>query len=300
MESYGSIPAMSLPASLTPDHQPQANASGSSLITFDQIDDNTKWRAVQNRDSAYDNIFIYAVQTTKIYCRPICKARLARRSNVRFYSSAAEAEKAGFRACKRCKPQLEDQLMPEEQAVKKIRAFIAERATAAARADAGSSAEKETLETMAKKTGLSKWHFHRVFKRVVGVTPVEYARLSRGDSLHSSRANAESGDGAALTGNDMLPLLDQSLISSLQPIYDVDQQVLDNMLQGMGMALGEQSTDLSTPAPFDFSSLGTTSSESLDWSGTNSRDDGSTNWMNWSFGHDLRLVYPYGLGEGMQ
>ncbi|POR34027.1 Bifunctional transcriptional activator/DNA repair enzyme Ada, partial [Tolypocladium paradoxum] len=66
-------------------------------------DDDSRWQAVRARDVVADGFFVYAVRTTKVYCRPICKARLARRANVRFYATGGEAAAAGFRACKRCR-----------------------------------------------------------------------------------------------------------------------------------------------------------------------------------------------------
>ncbi len=81
--------------------------------------DTKKWLAVQSKDKKADGLFVYAVRTTKIFCRPVCKARLARRSNVAFYESAHEAERAGYRACKRCKPTTSG-AMPEEDAVNKV------------------------------------------------------------------------------------------------------------------------------------------------------------------------------------
>jgi methylphosphotriester-DNA--protein-cysteine methyltransferase len=134
-------------------------------------DDESRWQAVQARDAVADGFFVYAVKTTKIYCRPICKARLARRSNVSFYPTPCEAQTAGFRACKRCKPDLEG-FMPEERAVQQIRRFVLE-------ADTAQQGQKLSLSQMAKRSGLSKWHFHRVFKRTVGVTPFEYLRNER-------------------------------------------------------------------------------------------------------------------------
>lgn len=62
------------------------------------------YRALRARDPSYDGLFYFAVQTTGVFCRPICPARTPRRENVRFFTSAAEAEHAGFRACKRCRP----------------------------------------------------------------------------------------------------------------------------------------------------------------------------------------------------
>src|SRR4051812_40321100 len=66
--------------------------------------DDGRWEAVKRRDRAADGAFVYSVRTTGVYCRPSCAARLARRENVRFHATCAEAERAGFRPCKRCRP----------------------------------------------------------------------------------------------------------------------------------------------------------------------------------------------------
>jgi methylphosphotriester-DNA--protein-cysteine methyltransferase len=128
-------------------------------------DEDSRWAAVRDRNPEADQAFVYCVKTTKIYCRPICKARLARRSNVEFFTFASDAQKAGYRACKRCKPELASS-MPEEDAVRKIIEFITR--------PPDPNMPRPNLDTMAKSIGLSKWHFHRVFKKVVGMTPTEY------------------------------------------------------------------------------------------------------------------------------
>lgn len=152
-------------------------------------DDETRWSAVQSRNPSADGFFVYAVRSTKIYCRPICKARLARRANVSFFTLAAEAREAGFRACKRCKPD-EGCFMPEERAVKRIRGFVTQ----------GEEGKGGSLGEMARRSGLSKWHFHRVFKKTVGVTPVEYMRMRRrGEAIDQSLVNAGSSDSATST-----------------------------------------------------------------------------------------------------
>ncbi len=66
--------------------------------------DEIYWQALSNRDPAFDGQFITGVVTTGIYCRPVCPARTPKRENVRFFATAADAQSAGFRACKRCKP----------------------------------------------------------------------------------------------------------------------------------------------------------------------------------------------------
>src|SRR5207253_4313846 len=68
------------------------------------LDDDACWKAVKRRDRAADGTFFYSVRTTGVYCRPSCAARLARRENVAFHHTCADAERAGFRPCKRCKP----------------------------------------------------------------------------------------------------------------------------------------------------------------------------------------------------
>src|SRR5256884_3839599 len=68
------------------------------------LDDGARWNAVKRRDRAADGTFVYSVRTTGVYCRPSCAARLPRRENVAFHKSCAEAERAGFRPCKRCRP----------------------------------------------------------------------------------------------------------------------------------------------------------------------------------------------------
>ncbi|KAJ6442678.1 helix-turn-helix, AraC type, DNA binding protein [Purpureocillium lavendulum] len=181
-EMYGpsSLLALPLPLSLAPPPAPPSFFA----------DDDSRWAAVQSRDAVADGFFVYAVRTTKVYCRPICKARLARRANVRFYPTGADARDAGFRACKRCKPDLAG-FMPEERAVRQIRAFVREHDGGGRDGahgggdggdgdeDGGASSNRMSLADMAARTGLSKWHFHRVFKKCVGVTPFEYLRTQR-------------------------------------------------------------------------------------------------------------------------
>ncbi|KAH6959059.1 metal binding domain of Ada-domain-containing protein [Fusarium avenaceum] len=138
-------------------------------------DDSSRWDAVSSRNTTADGSFVYAVRTTKIFCRPICKARLPRRANVSFFTNGHDAKQAGFRACKRCKPEMAG-FMPEEAAVQKIRAFVQQQTEKQGDEDARLSL---SLSQMARQTGLSKWHFHRVFKKCVGATPTEYLRIQR-------------------------------------------------------------------------------------------------------------------------
>ncbi|KIH87137.1 hypothetical protein SPBR_05072 [Sporothrix brasiliensis 5110] len=144
------------------------------------LTDDDKWRAVTARDAAADGLFVYGVRTTRIYCRPNCKARLARRANVRYYANPHTAEAAGYRACKRCKPRTEGG-MPEDEAVARIRALVGRQHTAGGAGGgtgvcAGPAAALASPSMLASQARVSRWHFHRKFKEVTGQTPRAYLK----------------------------------------------------------------------------------------------------------------------------
>lgn len=132
-----------------------------------EMQDAERWAAVVARDKAADGKFYYSVATTGVYCRPSCAARRANRQNVLFHDSCTDAEAAGFRACKRCKPN--EPALFEQHAGK-----IAEACRLIAEAE-----EAPKLDELARAAGLSTYHFHRIFKSVVGVTPKAYALAER-------------------------------------------------------------------------------------------------------------------------
>ena len=122
------------------------------------------WRqAVSRRDPSYDGVFVFAVRTTGVYCRPSCASRAAKRENVSFYATAEAAERAGYRACKRCRPDRLGAPDPRVEAVKRACERIA------------AAEEAPSLKDLAARAGMSPFHFHRVFKTVTGVTPKAYA-----------------------------------------------------------------------------------------------------------------------------
>jgi AraC family transcriptional regulator of adaptative response/methylated-DNA-[protein]-cysteine methyltransferase len=129
--------------------------------------DDTRWAAFITRDAAFDGQFFIAVKTTGIYCRPSCPAKRAKREHVRFYETAADAEAAGFRPCKRCKP---DQPSLFQQQADKV-------AEACRLIETAEEAPK--LGDLARTVGLSPYHFHRIFKATLGVTPKAYAAAHR-------------------------------------------------------------------------------------------------------------------------
>ncbi|CAN7579994.1 bifunctional DNA-binding transcriptional regulator/O6-methylguanine-DNA methyltransferase Ada [Pseudoduganella sp. LjRoot289] len=125
--------------------------------------DDERWNAVQRRDGGADGQFYYSVRTTGVYCRPSCGSRRALRGNVAFHATAEDAERAGFRPCLRCKP---DQ------------APLAERhaAVVAQMCRLIDEAESEPdLASLAEASGISRFHFHRIFKARTGLTPKAYA-----------------------------------------------------------------------------------------------------------------------------
>jgi AraC family transcriptional regulator of adaptative response/methylated-DNA-[protein]-cysteine methyltransferase len=133
-----------------------------------------RWPSIVARDASADGLFYYAVATTGVYCRPSCAARQARPENVKYFETIAAAEKSGFRACKRCKP---NQASITEQNAKKI---------ARACRLIEKSEEMPALAALAKHADMSVFHFHRTFKTVTGLTPNDYAAAHRGQRLRSS------------------------------------------------------------------------------------------------------------------
>jgi AraC family transcriptional regulator of adaptative response/methylated-DNA-[protein]-cysteine methyltransferase len=138
-----------------------------------------RWAAVVGRDRSQDGAFYYSVATTGVYCRPSCAARLANPRNVRFHLTPADAEAAGFRPCKRCRPN--EASTDERQA-----ALVAEACRRIAAAE-----EPPSLAALARGAGLSPHHFHRVFKAVTGLTPKAYASAHRAERVREGLARGE-------------------------------------------------------------------------------------------------------------
>ena len=136
--------------------------------------------AVTHRDLRADGKFYYAVRTTGVYCRPSCASRPARRENVDFYKSIYAAEQAGFRPCKRCRP--------NEPALAELRAD----AVAKACRTIETAACAPSLGALAQAAGMSRFHFHRVFRSVTGVTPKAYAAQYRAQRVRRALSRSET------------------------------------------------------------------------------------------------------------
>lgn len=126
-----------------------------------------RWASVIARDPGADGEFVYSVKTTGVYCRPSCPSRRARAENVRFHATCEDAERAGFRPCKRCRPN--EATLAERHA--RMVAGICRAIEAAG--------EAPSLEELAARAGLSPFHLHRIFKAITGVTPRAYAAAHR-------------------------------------------------------------------------------------------------------------------------
>ncbi len=136
-----------------------------------QLDPDSCYRAIRAKDARFDGRFFTAVRTTRIYCRPVCTAPLPRRENCRFYASAAAAEKAGYRPCLRCRPELAPGLASVDASARLARA-------AASQIDDGALIEAD-LASLAGRLGVTDRHLRRVFEAELGVTPVAYAQTAR-------------------------------------------------------------------------------------------------------------------------
>lgn len=144
------------------------------------VDEELAWDAVLRRDLRFVHAFVYAVRTTGVFCRTGCASRRPRRENVRFYRTPEEAASAGFRACKRCRPNDED---PLGAAITRACLYIEEHLD-----------EAVTLERLGQAVGISPSHLQRTFKQRTGVSPKEYA-----DALRLARLKTHLREGGDVT-----------------------------------------------------------------------------------------------------
>ena len=137
-----------------------------------------RWEALVRRDRRADGAYLYGVVTTGVYCRPACSSRRPNRENVRFFDTSEDAEEAGFRPCKRCNPRSPVGKEPHADAIARACDLI------------DHSEEPPTLAELARAVGLSPSYLHRLFKRMVGVTPKQYAMEKR---LREVRETLQTG-----------------------------------------------------------------------------------------------------------
>jgi AraC family transcriptional regulator of adaptative response/methylated-DNA-[protein]-cysteine methyltransferase len=153
----------------------KAEASDRASITLAD----PRWAAIQRRDAAADGQFVYSVRTTGVYCHPSCGARPARPENVAFHPTPADAERAGFRACRRCRPDQPPRAEQQAEVIARLCRML-------------ESDTPPNLEALAIATEWSPHHLHRTFKRITGLTPHAYAAAHRARRMQETLASSNS------------------------------------------------------------------------------------------------------------
>jgi AraC family transcriptional regulator of adaptative response/methylated-DNA-[protein]-cysteine methyltransferase len=156
------------------------NKAATNLELVNKIQQDPRWQSVMDRDSKADGKFFYSVKTTGVYCRPSCGARRARPENVQYHLTCEDAEKAGFRACKCCKPDQISLAAENPGKIAKVCRLIE------------GSKRMPTLKQLAKQAGMSPFYFHRTFKSLTGLTPVAYAKAHRNQRVRVSLERSNS------------------------------------------------------------------------------------------------------------
>jgi AraC family transcriptional regulator of adaptative response/methylated-DNA-[protein]-cysteine methyltransferase len=147
---------------------------------IERLNDTAMWNAVVEHDGRVDGLFVYAVKSTGVYCRPSCASRRPHRERVIFFDTPGDAEQAGFRACKRCGPGRTD---PWIEKVQRATVYLA------------NVEGHPSLAHLAARLGGSPYHVQRNFKRIVGITPREYA-----DAVRLKTVKRRLRQGARVTG----------------------------------------------------------------------------------------------------
>ncbi|MBI1983357.1 MAG: bifunctional DNA-binding transcriptional regulator/O6-methylguanine-DNA methyltransferase Ada [Acidobacteria bacterium] len=149
------------------------------------IEENAFWRAALERDAAFDGVFVFAVRSTGIYCRPSCPARRAARKRVVFFPLPEDAEAAGFRPCRRCRPRDAASRNPRVELVHRVCREIDTSPDGAL-----------SLQALSARTGVSPYHLQRTFKSVMKITPRQYADARRMDALKQRLRQGQDVAGA--------------------------------------------------------------------------------------------------------
>ncbi len=139
-----------------------------------------RWAAVLARDAGADGTFFYSVKTTGVYCRPSCAARAPRPENVAFHLTAADAERTGFRPCKRCKPEQAPLAARHTATISRLCKLIE------------TAEQTPRLAALAQHANMSVYHLHRVFRAVTGLTPKSYAAAQRAQRVRDGLAQGGS------------------------------------------------------------------------------------------------------------
>ena len=169
------------PIHRSPSTAPIPSPEPPRLAALPAMTDDALWRAVEARDARLNGLFVYAVRSTGIYCRPSCPSRRPRRDRAVFFASPAAAEAGGFRPCRRC--------LPREEAARDPQLDLAVRVCRAIEAH---EEGMPSLADLAEDLGVSPHHLQRTFKELTGVTPHQYAAALRARRL---KALLRAGEG---------------------------------------------------------------------------------------------------------
>jgi AraC family transcriptional regulator of adaptative response/methylated-DNA-[protein]-cysteine methyltransferase len=172
-----------------------------------KINSNNKdvlWHAVESKDARFNGTFFFGVNTTGIYCKPSCAARTPKRQNVVFFETPKTAEKQGFRACLRCRPDTVTERDPQVEMALRVCQLIEDNTE-------GGLDENISLESLGESVGMSPHHLQRTFKSILGITPKQYAtalkiksfkeQVQRGGDITGAMYDAGFGSSRALYEN---------------------------------------------------------------------------------------------------
>jgi AraC family transcriptional regulator of adaptative response/methylated-DNA-[protein]-cysteine methyltransferase len=182
----------------------ESRAAGTIIPVASEVRD-PRWAAIANRDAAFEGKFVYSVRTTGVYCRPACPSRRPKPEHVAFHATCEDAEREGFRACRRCRPNA---------------ASLAERhAAMVARAcrRIEQSEELPKLDALAAAAGASAFYFHRVFKSITGMTPKAYGAAHRAKRVR---------DGLADGGSSVTEVIYDAGFNSNSRFYETSDEML--------------------------------------------------------------------------
>ena len=154
------------------------------------------WKAVQNNDAKFNGAFVYAVNSTKIYCKPSCASKLPKRENVRFFDDFNKAETNGFRACLRCKPKNEAANLQTRIVLRACELLESE--------------EQISLEDLSAELNLSAAHLQKMFKEIIGVSPKKYAQAKRLEKFKNELKD----------GNDVTSAMYEAGFNSSSRLYE--------------------------------------------------------------------------------
>jgi AraC family transcriptional regulator of adaptative response/methylated-DNA-[protein]-cysteine methyltransferase len=187
--------------------QPMRRRNNSNAGNFREQDQRSLWQAVKSRDARADGAFVYAVASTGIYCRPSCPSRKPNPASVRYFPIPAAAEQAGFRACRRCKPTSATLDEPRLEAVAEVCRLIAAWVSNDLAADA-TDQMRLTLSSLSAAARMSAHQLERAFRKIMGITPRQYAdalrmrrlksRIQKGDDVTTALYEAGFGSSSRL------------------------------------------------------------------------------------------------------